>query len=77
MSEKITPTHSQIADFLTDDIVSEMTSYLMEDFGVSLEQALDTIYTSEIIKKLQNEEAELYVQSPSYVYELLRQEKNL
>lgn len=77
MSEKITPTHSQIADFLTDDIVSEMTSYLMEDFGVSLEQALDTIYTSDIIKKLQNEEAELYVQSPSYVYELLRQEKNL
>lgn len=77
MSEKITPTHSQIADFLTDDIVSEMTSYLIEDFGVSLEQALDTIYTSEIIKKLQNEEAELYVQSPSYVYELLRQEKNL
>lgn len=77
MSEKITPTHSQIADFLTDDIVSEITLYLMEDFGVSLEQALDTIYTSDIIKKLQNEEAELYVQSPSYVYELLRQEKNL
>lgn len=77
MSEKITPTHSQIADFLTDDIVSEMTSYLMEDFGVSLEHALNTIYTSEVLKKLQNEDCELYVQSPSYVYELLRKEKNL
>ena len=77
MDTGLNPTHSQIADFLTDNIISEITSYLMEDFGYSLEKALDIVYSSHILDLLQHKEGELYVQSPSYVYELLLKEKGL
>ena len=77
MSATITPTHHQIAVQLTDYIISEMTAYLMEDYGYSLEKALDTVYTSRTIELLQIEDGELYVQSPAYVYEMLIQEFGL
>lgn len=77
MADQLNPTHSQIADYLTDIIISEMTQYLMDDFGYSMMAALDVIYTSDVIKLLQQEEDELYVQSSSYVYELLLKEKGL
>lgn len=77
MATKITPTHHQIADMLTDDIISEMTKYLIDDYGYSLEKALDVVYTSKTIKLLQNYEGELYVQSPAYVYEILIKELKL
>ena len=77
MADQLNPTHSQIADYLTDIIISEMTQYLMDDFGYSMMTAIDVIYTSDVIKLLQQEEDELYVQSSSYVYELLLKEKGL
>ena len=63
--------------FLTDDIISEMTQYLMEDYGYTLEKALDTVYRSKTVELLQIEEGELYVQSPAYVYDMLLQELHL
>ena len=77
MEDNLKPTHSQIADFLTDNIISEMTSFLMEDFGYSLEKALDVIYSSHVLDLLQQEDDELYVQSPPYIYELLLKETKL
>ena len=77
METGLNPTHSQIADFLTDNIISEITSYLMEDFGYPLEKALDIVYTSHILDLLQRKDGELYVQSPSYIYESLLKEKGL
>lgn len=74
MHTPIEPTHSQIAELLTDDIISEMTGYLIEDYNYSLEKALDIVYSSATVALLQNEEAELYVQSPAYVYDLLLHE---
>lgn len=77
MRTKIEPSHHAIAILLTDDIISEMTKYLMEDYGYSLEKALDAIYTSHTLELLQIEGGELYVQSPAYVYELLLKELHL
>lgn len=71
------PTKLQIAEFLTDNIISEITRYLMEDFGYPLENALDTVYSSHILELLQHKSDELYVQSPAYIYELLLKEKGL
>lgn len=67
MDTGLNPTHSQIADFLTDNIISEITGYLMEDFGCPLEKALDMVYSSNVLDLLQHKEGELYVQSPSYI----------
>lgn len=77
MQTKIEPSHHDIAILLTDDIISEMTKYLMEDYGYSLEKALDVVYTSKTVELLQIEEGELYVQSPAYVYDLLLKELHL
>ena len=77
METGLKPTHSQIADFLTDNIISEITQYLMEDYGYSLEEALSALYSSKVLDLLQKEDCELYVQSPSYIYEMLLKEKGL
>ena len=65
------PTHNQIATYLTDYALSEMVKYEMEDAGCSVEQALERIYNSPLMSALQDEEGELYVQSPAYLYELM------
>ena len=65
------PTHSQIANYLTDYALSELVKYVMEDTGCSIEQAMEKVYTASLMPALQDEEGELYVQSPAYLYELM------
>lgn len=77
MRTKIEPSHHDIAKLLTDDIISEMTQYLIEDYGYTLEKSLDLVYHSKTVELLQIEEGELYVQSPAYVYDMLLQELHL
>ncbi len=77
METRLKPTHHQIAEILIDKRISDMTQYLIEDYGYSLEKALDLVYTSKTIELLQIEDAELYVQSSAYVYEMLIKELGL
>ena len=65
------PTHHQIATYLTDYVLSELVKYVMEDTGCSIEQAMEQVYNSPLMPALQDEEGELYVQSPAYLYELM------
>ena len=41
-----TPTHHQIATYLTDYALSELVRYVMEDSGYSIEQAMEKVYNS-------------------------------
>jgi len=67
----------QIATYLTNYVLSELVKYVMEDTGCSIEQAMERVYNSPLMDALQDEEGELYVQSPAYLYELMeRVEKN-
>ena len=66
------PTHHQIAEYLTNHALSELVKYVMEDTGCSIEQAMERVYNSPLMPALQDEEAELYVQSPAYLYELMQ-----
>ena len=77
METKLNPSHKQMADFLIDHVISEMTRYLIEDYGYTLEKALELVYSSKIVELLQIEEDELYVQSPAYVYDMLLKELHL
>jgi hypothetical protein len=43
----------------------------MEDTGCNIEQAMERVYNSPLMPALQDEENELYVQSPAYLYELM------
>ena len=65
------PTHHQIATYLTDYVLSELVKYVMEDTGCTIEQAMERVYNSPLMSALQDEEGELYVQSPAYLYELM------
>ena len=65
------PTHQQIATYLTDYALSELVKYVMEDTGCTIEQAMERVYNSPLMPALQDEENELYVQSPAYLYEMM------
>lgn len=64
-------THHQIATYLTDYVLSELVKYVIEDTGCSIEQAMERVYNSPLMSVLQDEEVELYVQSPAYLYDLM------
>ena len=66
-----TPNHHQIANYLTDYVLSELVKYVKEDTNCSIEQAMEQVYNSPLMTALQDEECELYVQSPAYLYELM------
>ena len=63
-------------EFLVSHIVDRLTEYLMLDNSIDIAEALKIIYQSKVYQQLQDEDGGLYSQSPSYVYELLKQELN-
>ena len=65
------PTHHQIATLMTNYVLSVLVKDVMEDTGYSIEQAMEKVYMSPLMEALQDEEKELYVQSPAYLYELM------
>ena len=64
-------THLQIATYLTNYALSELVKYVMEDTGCTIEEAMERVYNSPLMPALQDEESELYVQSPAYLYEVM------
>ena len=60
-------TKAQIKNYLVDMAVDEMTKYLIEDYNISINDALDAIYNSETYQKLEDTETGLYTQSPVYI----------
>jgi hypothetical protein len=51
-----------------------MAQYLMEDKGMTIINALDVIYNSKIYQKLQDRKTGLYLYSPAYIYDYLKEE---
>jgi hypothetical protein len=61
-------------DFLINRIVDKLTEFLVIDSNVNLTDALKIVYNSRVYQQLQDSDCGLYAQSPSYIYELLKQE---
>lgn len=61
-------------DFLVNHIVDRLTEYLVVDHNLELADALKIVYHSKTYQRLQDVDGGLYIQSPSYVYELLQKE---
>lgn len=64
-------------NFLVNHIVDQLTEYLLIDNNMELAEALKIVYQSKTYRQLQDENGSLYVQSPSYIYELLQKELNV
>ena len=61
-------------EFLINRIVDKLTEFIVIDSSIDLTDALKVVYNSKVYQQLQDSEGDLYVQSPSYIYELLKQE---
>ena len=62
-------------DMMKLDMASELAVLLMEtDSELTMEQALETVLNSDTYQRLQKDSAQLYHQSPRYVYAFLESE---
>ena len=61
-------------EFLINRIVDKLTEFLVIDSSIDLTDALKVVYNSKVYQQLQDSEGDLFVQSPSYIYALLKQE---
>ena len=60
--------------FLIESIASELAKMLMEEYGWSLERAMEVLYQSETFKKIEDERSGLFYQSDLYIYQFLKEE---
>jgi hypothetical protein len=60
-----------LAGYITRDLIS----FIIEDTGVPLEEAMKQFYCSEVFEKLGDYETGLYLQSATYVYDLYLAER--
>lgn len=61
-------------EYMKEGLVKDMTLLLIEEQGMSMEEALDTLYTSETYARLCDSSTGLYFQSPRYVLSFLLSE---
>lgn len=61
--------------FMIECITTELTDYVMRDYHISMQEALDRIYNSETYSKLINTNSGLYYQSPLLVYDIFKEEQ--
>ena len=73
-TEKIMKQNDNKIEFIINCDVEKIVSLLEEDYGMNILDAFDTIYNSKIYKKLTDTETGLYIQSPLYIYEYLKEE---
>lgn len=57
-------------------ITNRLVSFLMEDYKLSLLDAMDKVYKSQTLEKLQDKDTGLYLRSAAYTYEYLKKELN-
>lgn len=60
--------------YMAEAMVVDLAELLSKDFGMSVCEALDTLYNSETYAKLINRDTGLYFQSARYVYSFLKNE---
>lgn len=59
---------------MVEEISKDIVLLLMKEHGMSMEDAMRTLYTSDTYDRLSNLRTGLYTQSTAYVYEYLEKE---
>lgn len=62
------------ARYLFEGISADVVLYLVERDGMELPEAISVFHNSETFSKLEDFETGLYIESPAYVYDLLKSE---
>lgn len=66
----MTNQQQEMIEYTTQEVVQ----YLIEDNGISMEQAMEQFYMSEVFGKLNDIETGLYLEGSAYVYAMLKKE---
>lgn len=66
----MTNQQQEMIEYTTQEVVR----YLIEDNGISMEQAMEQFYMSEVFEKLHDIETGLYLDGSAYIYEMLKRE---
>ena len=61
---------------MKEEIVKDLISRLMEEQGLTMQDAFDKVYASRLFEKLSDPKTGLYFQSSEYVYSYLEEELN-
>ena len=59
---------------MKEEIVKDLISRLIEERGITMQEAFDIVYQSRLFEKLNNPNTGLYFQSSGYVYSYLQDE---
>lgn len=57
--------------------IQEVVRYLIEDNGITMEEAMENFFMSEVFEKLNDIETGLYLEGSSYIYEMLKRENKI
>ena len=66
----MTNQQQEMIEYTTQEVIE----YLIEDDGITMEQAMVQFYMSDTFEKLSDVETGLYLDGSAYVYELLKRE---
>ncbi len=66
----MTNQQQEMIEYTTQEVIR----YLIEDNGISMEQAMEQFYMSHTFEKLNDIETGLYLEGSAYIYELLKRE---
>ena len=61
---------------LIEYIIQDIVDMLATDQNMEYDKAMNKFYNSKVFEKLQDKETGLYLESPEYVYDLFKDEKN-
>jgi hypothetical protein len=59
---------------MKEEIVKDLIARLMDERGLSMQEAFDLVYNSRLFEKLNDPKTGLFFQSSGYVYSYLQEE---
>ncbi len=59
---------------MKEEIVKDLIARLMDERGLSMQEAFDLVYNSQLFEKLNDPKTGLFFQSSGYVYSYLQEE---
>ena len=59
---------------MKEEIVKDLIARLMDERGLSIQEAFDLVYNSRLFEKLNDPKTGLFFQSSGYVYSYLQEE---
>ena len=62
----------QLMEYSIQDIIE----YIVQDFGIEYDKAMQLFYSSQTFDKLMDAETGLYLESSAYVYGIFQDERN-